>query len=90
MIKTKKDARSHLGPLVKHVVDVAKACASSKLSKDLPEQLLWVNARPTGPVVLLLTCATVGVESRCPVHVVLLPLHLIAQHLDTNTDISTP
>lgn len=49
-----------------------------KLSKDAPEEFFRVDVGRSSPVVLLLArAATVGVEAQ----VVLLPLHLIAQHL---------
>lgn len=49
-----------------------------KLSKDAPEEIFRVDVGRPSPVVLLLTCAAmVGVEAQ----VILLPLHLITQHL---------
>lgn len=66
---------SNLWPLIKKAVEVAEVC---KLPKDAPEELLRVDAGRPGPVVLpLARAATAGVEAQ----VVLLPLHLITQHL---------
>lgn len=66
---------SDLWPFIKKAVEAAKV---GKLSKDAPEELFGVDARRPGPVVLLPACAaTVRVEAQ----VIVLPLHLIAQHL---------
>ena len=79
-------AQPYLGPLLKHAAEVSKTPATGEISKDLPEELLWVHAGAPGTVVLLLMAgprAPAGVEARHPVRVVLLPLHLVAQHLHT-------
>lgn len=69
--------------MLKYVVDIPEAHSSSKLSKDLPEELFRIYTGP-GSVVLLLACpGSAGVEARCSVCVILLPLHLITQHLNT-------
>lgn len=66
---------SHLWPVIKNAVEMAEVC---KLSKDAPEEIFGVDVGRPSPVVLLLTrAATVGVEAQ----VILLPLHLITQHL---------
>ena len=75
---------SYLRPLFEHVVNVSEAHSSSELSKDLPEELLRIDVGAPGSVVLLLAGpGSTGVESRRSVRVVLLPLHLVAQHLHT-------
>lgn len=66
---------SNLWPVIKKAVEVPEVC---KLSKDAPEEFFRVDARRPGPVVLLpARAATVWVEAQ----VILLPLHLITQHL---------
>lgn len=66
---------SHLWPVIKNAVEVAEV---RKLSKDAPEEIFRVDVGRPSPVVLLLTrAAMIGVEAQ----VVLLPLHLITQHL---------
>lgn len=66
---------SNLWPVIKKAVEVAEVC---KLSEDAPEELFWVDAGRSGPVVLLLArAATVRVEAQ----VILLPLRLISQDL---------
>lgn len=66
---------SNLWPVIKKAVEVPEVC---KLSKDAPEEFFGVDARRPSPVVLLLArAATVWVKAQ----VILLPLHLITQHL---------
>lgn len=80
------DGRSDLGPLFKHLVDVSEASGSTELSEDLPEEFLRVNISLTSPVVLLLALPSLVLAKACsPVRVILLPLHLITEHLDTKT-----
>lgn len=64
---------SNLWPVLKKAVSEVH-----KLSKDPPEEIFGVHARGPGPVeVLFARAAALWVEAQ----VVLLPLHLIAQHL---------
>lgn len=77
---------SDLRPLFKHLVYVSEASCSSELSEDLPEEFLRVNVSLTSPVVLLLASPSLVLAKACsPVSVILLPFHLITEHLDTKT-----
>lgn len=79
--------KTDLRPLLKHLVDLlSETSGSSKLSKDLPEELLWVNTGLLRPVVLLLALSRMALaQTRRPVRVVPLPFHFVAEHLDRET-----
>lgn len=76
-------ATTYLLGLIKYGIEVAEATASRELPKDLAEQFLWVHAVGLSTPVLLVstTARLAGVEPCHPVRVILLPLHLVTQHL---------
>ena len=76
----------YLRPLIKHAAEVSEPPATGELAEDLLEELLGVHAGTARAVVLLLPGARAppaGVEARRAVRVILLPLHLVAEHLHT-------
>lgn len=74
---------SYLLWLLKDSLKITKR-GSWELPKDLPEELLGVDGGATAPVLppRASPCpGRTGLETRCAVGIVLLPLHLVTQHL---------